>query len=560
MTNVALHCGDCLEVMKTLEANSVHSIVCDPPYMLNFMGKAFDRAKDNPAASVEVWAEALRVAKPGAHLLAFGGDRTHHRMMTAIEDAGWEIRTCLYWIFGSGFPKSHDISKAIDRRRNDDIRHVCRYLRSVMERQGKNSRDIAEVFGFHSRMVDHWAARDTDSQPSMPTWEQWLQLKKLLAFSDEMDAEVWRLNGRKGKPGEAWYDREVIGQDTKARSANGKSALPTMGAPVEYQTWDITAPATDAARQWAGWGTSLKPAVEIIVMARKPLSEPTVAQNVLVHGVGGINVDACRIGTSKDVPASGASKANNGYEGGWGGHEGRENGTGFNANIGRWPSNLLLDDEAARLLDEMSGERPSGSGNKSPRKHDDNSIYGKGLGYSPNPSIGGDSGGASRFFLRVAHDEDDVPLRFFYVPKASKRDRDEGLEGMEERLTGHKGNLVCLVCGRQKFSGSPCECAEPLYENKPLLPRANHHPTVKPTKLMQWLVRLVTPPNGTILDPFLGSGSTGKAAKLEGFHFVGIEIDAEYLAIAEKRIAAAQPEVKAQLPLLELAAAEEAHQ
>jgi site-specific DNA-methyltransferase (adenine-specific) len=310
---------------------SVDAVVTDPPYGLSFMGKKWDY--DVP--SVEVWAECLRVLKPGGHLLAFAGTRTQHRMAVRIEDAGFEIRDMIAWVYGSGFPKSLDVSKAIDKA--------------------------------------------------------------------------------------AGVEREVVGFNENWRTSKSEIACPQQ----ENQA-TITAPATDAAKQWQGWGTALKPALEPITVARKPLVG-TVAENVLQHGTGAINVDGGRV-------------------------EG-----------GRWPANFIHDgsEEATDLLKDSA--------------------------------------------------------RFFYCAKASKADRDAGCEGLELKVGGgmqgrNDGSMGSITMSR------------------------NHHPTVKPTDLMRYLCRLVTPPNGVVLDPFMGSGSTGKAAALEGFGFIGIERDAEYVAIAQARI------------------------
>lgn len=356
--SATVHTGDCLEVMPTLGAESVDSIVTDPPYGLSFMGKDWDRGVPGEA----FWSAALRVAKPGSHMLAFGGTRTFHRLACAIEDAGWEIRDCLSWLYGSGFPKSLDVSKALDKA--------------------------------------------------------------------------------------AGAEREVVGQKhvTNAAQGCGLGHGNLIGGVVKAGFIDITAPSTPAAKRWSGWGTALKPAWEPIIMARKPLVG-TVAENVTAHGTGGINVDGCRIGTEQRFnhpagndglsPASVAPVNISGYVG--------------SEVIGRWPANLFLDEEAGRMLDEQAGHAS----------------------------------------------------RFFYCPKASKRDRGE----------------------------------------------ANHHPTVKPTDLMRYLCRLVTQPGGVVLDPFVGSGSTGKAARLEGFAFVGIDREAEYLEIARRRIAAVELPLLVEVPL-----------
>ena len=408
--------GDCREVMQTLHAESVDSIVSDPPYGLSFMGKGWDHG----VPGVEFWAEALRVAKPGAHLLAFGGTRTFHRLACAIEDAGWEIRDCVMWVYGSGFPKSHDVSKAIDKA--------------------------------------------------------------------------------------AGAEREVVGQVNRT----GKESS-TYGAMAGDNL--LTAPATDAARQWSGWGTALKPAWEPIIVARKPLCG-TVAENVLTHGTGGINVDGCRIESGGTHGSARSAGQGAGYEA----HNtpGRKYGDGLGGivspphSLGRWPANVIHDgsDEVVGLFpQQQSGANPTRRGSQKFR-----TAYGAFTGNEECVSHrGADSGSAARFF---------------YCAKASKADRDEGCEGIDQRLARRYG---------EKAQG-------PLPQQTPSKPVAqrNHHPTVKPAALMRYLCRLVTPPGGVVLDPFTGSGSTGKAAILEGFRFIGIEREAEYVEIAKARIGAAE--------------------
>ena len=403
-----LHLGDCLEVMPTLAADSVDSIVSDPPYGLSFMGKGWDHGV--PGQSF--WAEALRVAKPGAHLLAFGGTRTYHRLACAIEDAGWEIRDCVMWVYGSGFPKSHDVSKAIDREAG--------------EKRGRST--------VHSKSVSTCYAQD-----------EWTRLNAGTVLDPE--------------------------------------------------------PISDLARQWHGWGTALKPAWEPIIVARKPL-EGTVAENVLTHGTGGINVDGCRIEGVREKTHSDPRKAGNG----WNASPSRE------LPPGRWPANFTHDgsDEVVGLFPSPHGAGHSRGGGLS--KDGGSMFCGN---HEGNGARFGDSGSAARFF---------------YCAKASKSDRDEGLEGFalrsaseccEDREPGSAG-LDNPRAGAGRTSGA-----------------RNIHPTVKPTSLMRYLCRLVTPPNGIILDPFMGSGSTGKGAMLEGFRFIGIEREAEYLEIARARIDAA---------------------
>jgi site-specific DNA-methyltransferase (adenine-specific) len=376
--------------MAEMPDNSVDSIVCDPPYELGFMGKAWDAS--GIAYDGEVWRQALRVLKPGGHLLAFSGSRTYHRMACAIEDAGFEIRDQIMWVYGSGFPKSLDVSKAIDKA--------------------------------------------------------------------------------------AGAEREVIGAGGRSGTTRNAMAGDFAGS------WDATTPATEAARQWSGWGTALKPAHEPICMARKPL-QGTVAANVLRHGTGAINVDGCRVAATDgyekawDRPVS----TNIGAKGGSFISEGIQHTIDISANKpegGRWPANFIHDgsDEATAGLGEAA--------------------------------------------------------RFFYCAKASRSDREEGCDDLPLRTGAEAVEREEGSAGMDSPRAGAGRTASTV---------KNHHPCVKPTDLMRYLVRMVTPPGGTVLDPFMGSGSTGKAATLEGFNFIGIEMDEDYLAIAQARINAAIPPI-----------------
>jgi len=374
------------------------------------MGKKWDY--DVP--SVEVWAECLRVLKPGGHLLAFAGTRTQHRMAVRIEDAGFEIRDMIAWVYGSGFPKSLDVSKAIDKA--------------------------------------------------------------------------------------AGAEREVVGDNPNNRPNCAGKQTRSMAAPITMQP--ITAPATPAAQQWQGWGTALKPALEPITVARKPLGEKTVAANVLAHGTGAINVDGCRVGANGGT-AKGSKPQGNGNGIYGAGLHGACEITQLNA--GRWPANLIHDGS-----DEVVAGFPATAVSKSGGKAG---------------AIGYHSGGAGAD--RGGHDDNGgSAARFFYCAKASKKDRDEGLEGFDLKTNDFHRASSGLNQDRPGREG-----------RKQSEGARNHHPTVKPTALMRYLCRLITPPQGIVLDPFMGSGSTGKAAVLEGFQFIGIERDAEYLEIAKARIA-----------------------
>ena len=531
--------GDCREVMQTLEANSVDAIVTDPPYGLEFMGKEWDRlgatveavepdsiaafGGSSPfggggqsirygksASSMQTWhqswaVEALRVLKPGGHMVAFGGTRTHHRLMCAIEDAGFEIRDCLMWLYGSGFPKSLDVGKAMDRQRGDyDAKcRVALWLRPHVERIGFDV--VSRAFGFADETMAR-ARWTTTSQPAVPRWDQWTQLKELCGFGDEMDAEVWRMNGEKGKPGENWYKREVLGETKRGAQTESTGRYGAWGDGITP-----TAPATDLARQWDGWHTALKPSYEPIVLARKPLIG-SVAANVTQYGTGGINVDGCRVEGLAGDGRWGKGVEDASHIAFYPGNDTSSAASPIRPNaLGRWPANTILgcacDGEthepscSVAMLDAQSGERKSGGqGHNGPAQ---GKSYNGGF-HNRVPGNIADTGGASRFF---------------YTAKASRAERNKGLEGMPERITDD-GRSV------------PIDNAYLRGETK----RQNHHPTVKPLDLMQWLVRLITPPGGVVLDPFGGSGSTLVAADREGFNGIYIDMDEEYAAIARKRV------------------------
>jgi site-specific DNA-methyltransferase (adenine-specific) len=429
---IDLRNGDCIEQMRQLPPNSVDSIVTDPPYELGFMGKSWDST--GIAYSVKMWDEALRVLKPGGHLLAFSGSRTYHRMACAIEDSGFEIRDQIMWVYGSGFPKSMDVSKAIDKQ--------------------------------------------------------------------------------------AGVEREVVGKHPQPGSTNLRTA---MGDNWQ-ESPDITAPTTDKAKQWEGWGTALKPAHEPIVLARKPLIG-TVATNVIIHGTGALNIDGSRVGTEQTTTTIKDLSQAHGNNFGKSGITYPTMGEKLNP-VGRWPANFIHDgsDEVLELFPDKAG---GGFGKR-----------------------GALNGGATEWGFKgemqeVGYGDSGSAARFFYCAKASKKDRNEGLDDFAGKEVGVKGNGLarsCATCGASTLQG--CECPDRTYVNPK---RANHHPTVKPTDLMRYLVRMVTPPNGTVLDPFMGSGSTGKAAVLERFSFIGIDQSADYLEIATARIKHAQEQIEGQL-------------
>lgn len=413
--------GDCLEELKKLEDNSVDSIVSDPPYGISFMGKKWDY--DVP--QVEVWQEVLRVLKPGGHALIACGTRTQHRMAINLEDAGFEIRDVISWVYGSGFPKSLNIGKAVDKLQGNE--------RAVL---GKTKGNIN----------------------AMP-------------------------DGRPSRSDTAWKS--------------------------EIKQYNIT----KGNSPYEGWGTALKPAMELWTLCRKPLEGKTVAENILKYGTGGINIDECRVEATKDDM------------GDWDRFKGHQNKNTIRKNMvenkeddfaervdngvnpqGRFPANLIHDgsDEVVGLFPETK----SGGGKKGNVK-EGTGMFGSGKAFETE-DVKPDSGSASRFF---------------YCAKASKSERNKGLEGFEEK---------CIKQDRRE----EVLHTNPVTSRLATHPQSNHHPTVKPIALMRYLCRLITPKNGTVLDPFMGSGSTGIGAKLEGFNFIGIEREEEYCKIAEARIKA----------------------
>ena len=397
--------GDCIEEMKKLEENSVDAIVTDPPYGLEFMGKNWDKG----VPGIPFWKEMIRVLKPGGFLLSFGGTRTYHRLVCGIEDAGFEIRDCIQWLYGSGFPKSLNIGKQIDKIQGN-----------VREVVGKSEGG-----------------------------------KKL------MEERPWSNNPD--------YDRNI----------------------------DIT----KGTSEWEGWGTALKPANEPIVVARKPLSEKNVALNVLKWGTGGINIDECRIGNGEDK-----------MQGGEGGFKKEYVGTSEYKKVprntqGRFPANIILDEEAGKILDEQSGVTKS-SPDKRSNEILDNNVYSEGWKRTPNNI--NDKGGASRFF---------------YCAKASKSERNLGCDEFEEKA----------MCEIDKMGGSKCSMKTGSGNERNVL-KKNNHPTVKPIKLMEYLIKLVSKEGAVVLDPFLGSGTTAIACQKLNRKWIGIEKEEEYVKICEARI------------------------
>ncbi len=685
--------GDCIEKMKELEPNSVDAIVTDPPYGLEFMGKEWDKLANDwgdddavfhqrpkggagpfenrktpryhAGPKMQLWhlewaAEALRVLKPGGFLLAFGGTRTCHRLTCAIEDAGFEIRDMIAWVYGSGFPKSLNIGVAINKLETKEWSAIgkaldnistngyidvwksnlngVKFVTALSQNQGtivgrfiiskdfvqvdaavkvspKNSSSNANIVGNYSIAPQAIKTKEGTVQQNVEQiiieinelqnpvkFAEKLQQKDLAMLWDIFTAgcDVKELLKEKTvetikveealmtlRGNQKYSNEEIINVlcavltenlkhiilnlsktfqnlDTKSqmecvsainvtiteyiaeclitntvniakqiavdklqgneRESQGmakgagagmsdKLVAINKGLRPEYE-------ATKGTSEYEGWGTALKPALEPITVARKPLSEKTVAQNVLKWGTGGININSCRIETNEIKTETHLHKSENVNVYGKSTERLRHNGNGTTHIGGRFPANLIHDgsDEVEAGFPDTKGD----SKNRNPRQNNgkqDDTRYGK---YGAIDTAGfTDSGSASRFF---------------YCAKASKKDRDEGLNGFEVKQTTGGGGMNDPqgddVCGKYGSVKAPSK---------------NNHPTVKPTKLMQYLVRLVCPKGGVILDPFAGSGSTGKACKLEGFNFIGIEKEKEYFDIAEARIKHVEPELKLEI-------------
>lgn len=458
MTKATIIHGDCLEELKNLDDNSVDAVICDPPYGLSntkpaqvadvlaawvtgdtervpakrggFMGKDWDSFVPPPA----VWEECMRVLKPGGHMAVFAGARTQDLMGLSIRLAGFEIRDTLGWVYGSGFPKSMDVSKAIDKGQALTTGRAFEFT-EWMRSTGVTARQIDEATG--TKMGSHYTTHPT--QPAIATADLFDRLRPLLP---EVPERIERLVAE--RTGIEWTDyvkREVVGSAKGAQAeSTGRYGAWGNDRGDGISEYDLTAPASDAAKRWDGWGTALKPAIEPIILARKPL-DGTVAANVLAHGVGGLNIDACRVGTS-GARNNGRKKDSDIY-GDFGAC------ARVDYNKGRFPANVLLDEHAAKEMDKQSG-------------------------------------GASRFF----------PV-FKYQAKAPKKERP----------------VIELEDGTKV-----------------------QHPTVKPLALMEWLVTLITPEGGTILDPFAGTGTTLQAATNKGFNPIGIEADADYIELINQRM------------------------
>ena len=502
--NYKIYNEDCLKAMEELEENSIDSIVTDPPYELNFMGKGWDNV--GISFNKETWEKCLRVLKPGGYLLAFGGSRTFHRIACAIENAGFEIRDTIMWLYGSGFPKSMDISKQIDKRPNrsyENLNLFGKKLKEQRELKGYSKNDIDKMMGTNTAYA-WWEGRNYlgEFKIQLPDKENYKKLKKILELNDDMDfifeeAEREVIGTKKSGGASAW----INGMNNKENEEQKYTG---------FSEWEITAPATDLAKQWQGWGTALKPSFEPIIVARKPF-KGSLVDNVIEYGVGGINIDECRVEISKNDFEINTKKASKNPTGKKAANVPFVEGVATLPNeLGRFPANTILTYDETDF-DEVCGGFPYTKAGIAVRHNSGGNTFGGNNKKPPMEDLGyNDNGSASRYF---------------YCAKASKKDRDEGLDEFEQQKVND---------GRKKDINNAFQRGITL--------RHNIHPTVKPTELMQYLVRLVTPKGGIILDPFMGSGSTGKAVMFENkerqanYKFIGIEREKEYCDIAEARI------------------------
>ena len=477
-------CGDSLEVLKNFEDSYFDSVVTDPPYGLAFMGKKWDY--DVP--QVELWKEVYRVLKPGGHILSFAGSRTYHRMAVNIEDAGFEIRDMLGWLYGSGFPKSHNIGKAVDKNNGKykvDLSKFGNYIKKQRTLKGYSRKELDDIMGT-STAVSWWEGRKTGV--ILPSKRIYTKLKKILNLDNRFDDLIdWK---------EA--EREVVGKKTSG-IGTGKTFAFTDENNKAQKEVDITIPKTEQAKQWEGWGTALKPAHEPIVMARKPFNT-SVAENVLTHGTGGINIDDCRVGTgtNKEKKEYIPNDKNKVYGKNFGGGE-------WDKTQGRFPANIIHDgsEEVLEIFPETKQAKSRTIRNFKGWKNEGNLKK-----------------------HEVYKDDSNSASRFFYCAKASKAERNMGLDDYEEKQVTD-GTIRSNQETARTFGANSAK-------------RKNYHPTVKPIKLMEYLVKLVTPKEGIVLEPFAGSGTTLIACKQQGFNYIGIEREQEYCDIAEARLKGVQ--------------------
>ena len=531
--------GDCLVELKNLADNSVDSIVCDPPYELGFMGKSWDST--GIANNVEVWKECLRVLKPGGHLLSFGGTRTYHRMASAIEDAGFEVRDMIEWVYSTGFPKSLNLNKALQKKCKCGNMEVYDKERTKQNTE-HNLRPVSETN--LSQEIDTSKEQGKVLQSELS--EQGVSLQQPKSTENIRGKEPFLERGNNNEKTEGELQGSNLPEMSEGVFTNGEerrlyNATQISNGSTPEQTTDEnrsgashrpqseqqqdrkpcafceqlgTQEARRLYEETYGVGSSLKPAHEPICLARKPLSEKTLVDNFIKYGTGGINIDESRVEAQKGdkFGGGGLNSPVNGFMGNT--NNTYKKGTGFRDDtaIGRFPANIIHDN--SEEVRECFPETKSGGGNKNTGNRD--GLFGQ-LGKGNGDGIGGDQGNASRFFKSI-----------IYQAKASKSERNKGCEGLELKDKAGKdfrpNHAVKAELGED---GNPFGRWGKIQ---------NNHPTVKPIALMEYLIKMVTPKGGVVLDPFMGSGSTGVACKKNGYSFIGIELNEEYIQIAKSRI------------------------
>jgi DNA modification methylase len=443
--------GDSLEILKTIPSNSIDSLVTDPPAGIGLIGLEWDKDKGGRREWIswltQIMTECHRVLKPGAHGFVWAIPRTSHWTGTALEDAGFQVKDVITHVFGSGFPKSIAIDKAIDRAKytnTDDLFRVTAWIRKRRDELGLTNKKLDEIAECKGGAC-HWTALPPNGQPHIPTKERWEKLEVVLGPAPGwMQALIKPAN----EINENWSKRNIVGHYTKDSGGIGDVAFRSS-----YHT--MTEATSEVSMPWQGWGTSLKPASEHWILIQKPISEHNIAANVLKHNVGGINIDSSRIPVNGKIP----STTNLNFQDGgflWDNRTRSQNSTYNQHPNGRFPANFIVtrsneNDCPARILNDQSEREVE----------------------------------VAPYFKNF---KPETP--FFYCKKPGKTERGDG----------------------------------------------NIHPTVKPLRLMRYLCKMTTPPNGTVLDPFMGSGTTGVAALFEKFNFIGIERDESYHQIANKRL------------------------
>lgn len=448
--------GDNRETLKTIPDNSIDAIVTDPPYGIDFLGKEWDAN----TGALETYQECLRVLKPGGHILAFSAARTYHHLAITLEQAGFEIRDQIMWIYSSGFPKSQDVGKSIDRQSGKaahkaELSEVKAILKQLYKDSGKTVGQIDRECGFNAGGYLKTDFKDKGWANNLPKDDKWHKLKSVLGCGDEYDDYfVTTPQVKVGEKEAGCFDQDFDHYTIGARS----------------KTVNITKSQTAAGQKWSGWGTALKPAHEPIALARKPI-KLSIAKNVQQWGTGALNIDATRI------PVEGADTRSGGADG--------------------W--------------DRVE------FGQAEPNKSD-------GEGYVPNE--------LGRFPSNVLGEITEPYQKYFYCPKVSRKERHIGFEDPGAMFPGSRFDVYMPTAGKTNPE-TTIEAVEEKLRNK-----GNNHPTVKPVALMEYLIKLITPPGGTVLDPFNGSGSTGMAAVGLGFDYIGCELDPNYVEISKTRIEA----------------------